>query len=253
MVRLRAERGFAVTLRRLHVVDLPTGGGAVILDDLASRHVRVLRLRPGDQVELFDGEGRTAEARVESIGETVVCVAQGPRQVTIRRAGLVLVLGLPKGAKLDACVRMATELGVDEIALLQAERSVPRWEPSRVQAKLERLNRIAAEAAAQSERADVPRIHAPRACDEVLEAFPDQAHGVVCVARARDTLDLPETPTEVWCAIGPEGGFSPDEVAAFEAAGFRLASLGPTILRVDTAVVAALTLLRDRVDAVQAR
>lgn len=250
---MRAPGGPAVTLRRLHVADLPPGGGTVVLDDAASRHVRVLRLRPGDRVELFDGAGRSAEARLESIGDSVVCIAEGARQSASRRARLVLVLGVPKGGKLDECVRMATELGVDEIALFLAERSVPRWDPGRARVKLERLNRIAAEAAAQSERADVPTIQAPRTCDELLEAFPVQAHGVLCGARARGPLELPETTEEVWCAVGPEGGFTTHELAAFDAAGFRAASLGPTILRVDTAVAAALSLVRDRVDPAQRR
>mgnify|MGYP001553568122 CR=1 FL=1 len=242
-----------MTLRRLHVADLPLGGGTVVLGEAASRHVRVLRLRAGHRVELFDGDGRGAQARLDSIGDSVVCIAEGARELATRRARLVLVLGLPKGAKLDVCVRMATELGVDEIALLMAERSVPRWDPRRGRAKVERLNRIAAEAATQSERADLPTVHAPRTCDELLRAFPAPAHGVLFVARARGALELPENPQEVWCAVGPEGGFATHELAAFEAAGFRAASLGPTILRVDTAVAAALSLVRDRDDPLQPR
>ena len=242
-----------MTARRLHVASLPPDGGPIVLDEAASRHVRVLRLRPGDRLELFDGLGRSAKARIESIGESVTCQSEPPRLTGVRHATLVLVLGLPKGSKLDECIRMATELGVHEVALMQAERSVPRWDETRAQAKLDRLTRIAVEAAAQCERADVPRIHGPRSCGELLGAFPPEARGVIFGARAEAFLEFGAIPEQVWCAVGPEGGFSDTELASFETAGFVLASLGPNILRVDTAVAAALTVIRDRVERLQPR
>jgi 16S rRNA (uracil1498-N3)-methyltransferase len=242
-----------VTERRLRVAALPPDGGVVTLDDVAGRHVRVLRLRPGDRVQLFDGRGMEAEAEVESIDDGVTCVADVPVRVDTVGPQLVLVLGLPKGGTLDECVRMATELGVDEVVLLQAERSVPRWDERRAASRVARLTRIASEAAAQCERADVPAVRAPASLDEVLATVPSGATTVVFGARAEGALDLSHVPEQAWCAVGPEGGFSADELAAFEAAGFRLASLGPTVLRVDTAVAAALTVIGDGVRRLQAR
>ena len=242
-----------MTLRRLHAPSLPEAGGAVELEEGASRHVRVLRLRPGDHVELFDGKGSLAPAVIRELEGRVVCDAEPPSTAPARNARVVLVLGIPKGSTLDDCVRMATELGVDEIALMQAERSVPRWDAPRAAQRLERLTRVAAEAAAQCERADLPLIQAPRSCAGWLDARPPEAQGVIFGARASGALSFGGTPEQVWCAVGPEGGFSPGELQAFQAAGFVLASLGPTVLRVDTAVAAALTVVQDRLAGAQAR
>jgi len=240
-----------VTVRRLYAPDLPAVGGVVTLDEGAARHVRVLRLRAGDEVELFDGAGHAASARIQSTGDAVVCELTTPVASTSASTRVVLLLSLPKGSKLEACVRMATELGVDEIALVQAERSVPRWDEARARSRVERLLRVAVEAAAQCERTDVPVIRGPRTSTAWLDAFPANASGVVFGARAEGPMNLSETPEQVWCAIGPEGGFSDAELAAFEEAGFAVASLGPWILRVDTALVAALTVVQDRLAALQ--
>ncbi len=242
-----------MTLRRLYVAHLPDEGGAVELDEGASRHVRVLRLRPGDRVELFDGQGASAPAVIRALDARVLCDAEAPSPSPARNTRVVLMLGVPKGSTLDDCVRMATELGVDELALMQSERSVPRWSPARAAQRLERLTRVAAEAAAQCERADLPIIHPPRSCAKWIEELPSGARGVVFGARARGALSLSATPEQVWCAVGPEGGFSPSELEAFRRAGFLVASLGPTVLRVDTAVAAALTVVQDRLASMQAR
>jgi 16S rRNA (uracil1498-N3)-methyltransferase len=243
-----------MTLRRLYAEELPGEGGRVILDESAGRHVRVLRLGPGDAVVLFDGKGRTAAARVESVDEQVSCQAEAPVLGATRRARLVLMLAVPKGTKLDDCVRMATELGADEIALMQSERTVPRWDAERSRSRLDRLTRIAIEASAQCERDDVPIVHAPRTCAAWLKDVPIEAQGVLFGARAHGPLVLDRIPTELWCAVGPEGGFTNEEIALFKRAGFSFASLGTRVLRVETAVPAALAIVADRLgDVRQAR
>lgn len=253
MVCVRVSGGFTLIERRLHVDALPANGGKVVLAEAVSRHVRVLRLRAGDRVQLFDGRGRTAAAAIEAVGDLVTCRADIPVDSATATARIVLVLALPKGGKLDECVRMATELGVHEVALLQAERSVPRWDDDRARRRVERLTRIAAEAAAQCERTDVPKVHAPRFIQELLSSVPQGAMGVAFGARAVDRFVIEQAPEQVWCAIGPEGGFTELELSAFEEASFRIASLGRTILRVDTAVAASLALIGDRLGPLQAR
>lgn len=243
-----------MTVRRLYLPDLPADGGAVTLTEAASRHVRVLRLRIGDQVVLFDGTGHSAGARIESVGSRVVCRAEAP--VTVETGGprVVLMLAIPKGSTLDDCVRMATELGVDEVALMQTERTIPQWDSERVRSRVDRLTRIASEAAAQCERDALPVVHPPRSCAAWLEEMPEHGCGVLFGARAHGVLQLDETPEQVWCAIGPEGGFTDAEVASFRAAGFTVVSLGKGVLRVDTAVAAALSIVQDRLAApLQAR
>ena len=238
-----------MTERRLYAPSLPETGGTVALSEAPSRHVRVLRLKVGDEVMLFDGRGREATARIQTVGaDAVVCQAEPPRDAEPRRTRLVLMLAVPKGSKIDDCVRMATELGVDEVALMQTERTVPRWDPGRAQSKIDRLTRIASEAAAQSERSDVPFIHSPEPCQVWLDRVPANTLGVVFGARTDARLDaLDEVPEQVWCAIGPEGGFTDQELEAFRGAGFAVVSLGNLVLRVETAVPAAIALVRDRV------
>ena len=247
-MRLFAEAGGAVTVRRLYVPDLPEAGGVVTLAEAPSRHVRVLRLREGDQVVLFDGKGHAAPARLKSVGDEVVCQAERPRASETKRARVVLLLAVPKGSKLDDCVRMATELGVDEVALMLTDRTVPRWDRKRERSRVDRLTRIASEAAAQCERNDVPVIHGPEPCAAWLDAMPGNAAGVLFGARAQGALAFDGTPEQVWCAVGPEGGFTDAEIASFEEAGFAVASLGTWVLRVETAVPAALTIVRDRLE-----
>lgn len=243
-----------MSVPRLYAPDLPVEGGQVVLDTGPSRHVRVLRLRTNDEVVLFDGAGRAAHARIETLADRVVCISEAPRTGEPKRARVVLALAIPKGSKLDDCVRMATELGVDEVALMCAKRSVPRWDAERAHSRVERLTRIACEAAAQCERLDVPIIHDPQTCEDWLERFPQTAHGVLFGARAVGQVTLDCTPEHVWCAVGPEGGFTDEEHESFLAAGFAVASLGKWILRVDTAVAAALTIIQDRLHAsLQAR
>ncbi len=249
MVRLPAQTGGIMTVRRLYVPDLPEGGGVVTLAEGPSRHVRVLRLRTGDQVVLFDGKGRAASARLGSVGDQVVCQVERPTASATRPARVILMLAIPKGSKLDDCVRMATELGVDEVALMHTERTVPRWDRERARSRVDRLTRIASEAAAQCERNDVPIIHGPQPCGAWLGAMPKHARGVVFGARAHGALKLDGAPEQVWCAVGPEGGFTDAEIALFEGAGFAVASLGTWVLRVETAVPAALTIIRDRLGA----
>lgn len=253
MVRLRVREGGFVTLRRLHAPMLPEQGGRVMLTESVSRHVHVLRLRVGDVVELFDGRGRTSAARIESIAEHITCVAEPPMTAEEVSTAIVLVLAIPKGATLDHCVRMATELGVARIALFQAERSIPRWDAKRATSRLQRLTRIAAEASAQSERADIPRVEGPQSLAAWLDTIPAAARRVVFGARATEPLELAGAAEQLWCAVGAEGGFSDTELDTFNRAGFALASLGPRVLRVDTAVAAALSLVQDRLRPPQPR
>ncbi len=240
-----------MTVRRLYVPDLPEEGGEVTLADVPSRHVRVLRLRAGDQVVLFDGKGRAALARLESVGDQIVCQAEKPMVAEPRRARVVLMLAIPKGAKLDDCVRMATELGADEVALMHTERTIPRWDSDRARSRVDRLTRIASEAAAQCERDDIPVVHGPQTCGAWLEEMPNEARGVLFGARAQGAFKLDGTPEQIWCAVGPEGGFTGAEIAMFERADFAVASLGTRVLRVETAVPAALTIVRDRLEALR--
>ncbi|MCA9610098.1 MAG: RsmE family RNA methyltransferase, partial [Myxococcales bacterium] len=143
--------------RRLHHAPLADEGGSVTLDEAARRHARVLRLAAGAEVVLFDGAGGEADARIVEVKERLVCEVGPRRAVPGPPQRVVLVYCMPKGnAKLDLAIRGATEVGVAAIHLAISARSVARPSAEAFAKRLDRLERIAQEAARQSGRAAVP-------------------------------------------------------------------------------------------------
>src|SRR5688500_9965487 len=141
------------------------------LDEVARKHARVLRLKAGDPIVLFDGRGREARASIVDLDEGR-CAIEAIETIERLRPVLVLVQCLPKRKKLDDIVRMATEIGVSAIHLAESERSVPRTDEARAPKQLERLLRVAQEAARQSLRADVPDLVAPAPFEDAIERAP---------------------------------------------------------------------------------
>jgi len=235
--------------RRLHAPSLPEAGGPCLLGAEAAHHARVLRLAVGDAVTLFDGHGRECDARLVAIdADGLRCEAGVPREARDLTRRVILIQCLPKGDKIEAIVRMATELGVAEIALAHGARSVARPDAKRAEAQRERLERIAQEAARQSGQATLPAIAAPIALREAAARAPATALRLALVPGAETPLAtrLARVPddAEIWLVVGPEGGLAPDESAALEALGFTRAGLGPSTLRVETAAPVAVALAR---------
>ncbi len=210
----------------------------------AERHYLcdVLRLGDGDELELFDGRGRRARARLVRDGEgfrlRLLSVTEEPasgRQV-------VLALALIKARSREVALRMAVELGVAEFRPFICERCVVRAGGG--SGRLERERHIAAEAARQCGRATVPEVHAPVTLDEILALSAE--HRVILqenvVAEPLTSLAARLPPGRLLLLVGPEGGFSPEEFERALARGFRAASLGPRVLRADTAAVVAAAL-----------
>ncbi|MGE0788251.1 MAG: 16S rRNA (uracil(1498)-N(3))-methyltransferase [Sandaracinaceae bacterium] len=232
-----------MTERRLLAPSLPPDGGAVRLGEGAAKHARVLRLAVGDAVVLFDGEGAESDATIEALDARSLACRAGPRRVRARVGPrVVLCQALPKGNKLESLVRACTEAGVDAIRFFVGERSVAKPGDDRFEHRLERLERIASEAARQATRADVPRLHPLARLDAVLEDAEPNARKLVAVVGAEP---LAQAPADVaWIVVGPEGGLTPSEIARAVAAGFSPAGLGPYALRVETAAPIACALVR---------
>lgn len=222
-------------MRRLFASALPEAG-FVALDAATREHVRVLRLS-GDEVELFDGEGRVARARLVDGGAEV----SERRTVEETLPRVVLLQALPKGAKADEIVRMATELGAAAIRFFPAERSVTRLDAARGRKRVERWERIAREAARQSERTHTPHVTLAASFEEAIDAPTDAARYVAWARGGVATTD--GAAEERWVSIGPEGGFTDEELARFDAAGWVRLKIARHILRVDTAAAAALAWL----------
>lgn len=216
-------------MRRFYVSSLPALGVELELDDAVLKHLRVLRLQAGESILLFDGSGRLVEAVL--VGERARLTRE--HAVADDTPFVGLLLAIPKGSKADDVVRMTTELGVAEIHLVLTERTVGEPKPKRI----DRLRRIAAEAARQSERVRFPVIHAPCSLSTAVAALPADASKTVCWARAKTRADLGPVPRYV--AVGPEGGFTDAELTMLDDAGFQRTSIAPHVLRVDTAAVVA--------------
>jgi 16S rRNA (uracil1498-N3)-methyltransferase len=217
-----------------------------------SRHLaRVLRLRPGDTVLATDGAGRDFTVRLESLGEratgTVLVEAAG---VAASPLAITLIQGVPKGDKMETIVRAATELGVARVWPALCERTIVRLEPGRWRDRARRWQRVAREAAKQSRRAVIPEVEAPRPLVELLEAAPP-TDLALCLWEAegtplREVLAAAISPRSAVVLVGPEGGLARAEVELARARGFTVVSLGPRILRTETAGPAITAILQSR-------
>ena len=216
----------------------------------AARHVQVLRLQPGAAITLFDGQGGEWAAEVLHMGRKDVVVRVREHQAVERElaTAVTLALGMPANERMDALIEKATELGVAAIQPLVCERSVLRVAGDRAERKAAHWQAVAAAACEQSGRNRVPQIATPRSLrDWWPDALPAGQRGLL-LSLAPDAPTLPRLlaggatlPTTV--LSGPEGGLSPAELAQAQARGFLPVSLGPRVLRADTAPLAALVCL----------
>lgn len=240
---------FQVTpeLARAEVVALP--------EEEARHAATVLRLRAGDPVELLDGAGGRIEATVESAGKRDVSVRVARRhQMPPRRPELWLLAALTKGKAWDNTVQKATELGAAVIVPVACDHCVVRIAPAEAASKLEAWHRTAVEAAKQCGTPWLPRLHAPVSVAEAVRlTAPVEARFVAALSGDTRTIRgwagdvrtrLGRGPSGVAVMIGPEGDFTPGELGALLGAGFLPVTLGPLVLRADTAAIASLAVLQ---------
>ncbi|QEG38533.1 RsmE family RNA methyltransferase [Roseimaritima ulvae] len=239
---------------RYYVPDLPPTGGSVLLPTTEAHHARtVMRVRSGDAIELFDGRGGVADACIEAIDKRqVACQVQPPRDDSrLPRRTVILAVGLPKGDRAKFLVEKITELGVARCVPLQCQRS--QWTPSA--GALEKLRRAMLEACKQSGRNQLLQIDSPMPASDWWTQDAEQAairllaHPPLAPAAQSgedvrqvwpEQLDNPEQPIRI--AVGPEGGFTAEEVTAARAAGWQTVALGRLVYRIETAALAMATL-----------
>jgi 16S rRNA (uracil1498-N3)-methyltransferase len=238
-----------MTRRRLFVPAERLGGARLTLERDEHQHLaRVLRAREGDHLTLFDGAGGEVDAEIVRVGKRDTELALGARRagaVTAAPVAITLLVAPPRGERMDLVVQKTTELGVARLVPVVAERSVARPEPAR----RARWEKIAREAARQCGRADVPKVDAPLALAAAVAA-PDLPASRFALweaergASLRARLAASPAPPAVALLVGPEGGLPPEEIATASAAGFVPVSLGPRILRVETAALVAVALVQ---------
>jgi 16S rRNA (uracil1498-N3)-methyltransferase len=222
-------------------------GDSFALPAGAARHVQVLRLQPGAVVTLFDGDGGEWAATVTQMGRSDVTVRLGGRLEVDRELALpvTLALGVPANDRMDAVVEKAAELGVRAIQPLMCERSVLRLAGDRAARKVAHWQAVAVSACEQSGRTRVPQVAPVCALGDWVRALSpgDAACWMLSLAEARPLAALAAPTAGVICLSGPEGGLTPAEEANARAAGFTPVSLGPRVLRADTAPLALLACL----------
>jgi 16S rRNA (uracil1498-N3)-methyltransferase len=244
-----------VRLTRVYV-DAPLAPGArVTLSGNAARHVtRVLRLRVGETLTLFNGRSGEYAAAIDTAHCGEVTVTVGEHRPVERESPLALTLaqGISRGERMDLVVQKATELGAVRLVPLLTERSVARLDARQADRKRNHWHAIAVGACEQSGRNRLPEVQAPLTLREFLRAAPMEASGqrtaplqlLLSPAGERSIAELAGPQSAVTVLIGPEGGLDEAEQQAAVAAGFTSVRLGPRILRTETAAIAALALLQ---------
>ena len=230
------------------VLSRASPGGTVLLDGPEGRHAAsVRRLRPGEPVDLVDGEGLRAHGVVQQV------LAADALQIEVRDSGyepsaqprVAVLLALIKGDRFEDAVQMLTELGVDEIVPWAAARSVVQWRGEKSARAVERVRSTATEAGKQSRRARFPLVSPLLSTDQAVARMATADGAVVLHESAQEPLTGRPLPREgeIWVVVGPEGGIDDAELRAFAAAGARPARLGGTVLRTATAAVSGAALV----------
>ena len=226
-------------------IDGAADGRAYIAGADALHIAKALRMRPGEALTLCDGKGTDFEGVLETVTDrqvTVRITASRPSQAEPTLA-VTLYQGLPKGDKMDWIVQKAVELGVTAVVPVATRRSVARLE-GKADKKQERWQRIADEAAGQCGRGMLPSVERPLSWSQALSCLSGEPALVFYEGGGRPLRELVTPSTRrLSVFVGPEGGFDPEEIDAIRRQGGGVATLGPRILRCETAPLAALTLL----------
>ncbi|TVP50175.1 MAG: 16S rRNA (uracil(1498)-N(3))-methyltransferase [Halomonas sp.] len=231
---------------RLYVPVTFETGRDIVLPEGPARHVtRVLRMGEGAPLVLFDGEGREAGVRLAEVSRKQAVARVDAVWTGSGESPLPVHLGqaISKGDRMDYAIQKAVELGVAAITPLYTERGDVRLKGDREDKKLAHWQAVAASACEQSGRAVVPPVHPPMSLQAWLDERQESLRLMLHLATG-NVFDRQVPPASVALLIGPEGGLSDGDIAAAEKAAFTPLTLGPRVLRTETAPVVALSLLQ---------
>lgn len=229
--------------RRFYCPDLSPS--QLTLDDEQGSHARrSLRLSAGDAVELFDGAGEIAEGRVAEVKKRVSIDIIQRRQAPRLSPVVDLAVALPKGARADVLIEKASELGADRVIPLITQRSVVEPRDS----KMRRFDRLCVESAKQCGRAYLMQIDEPTPLSDVINRADHDLKWIADTSLAGESVHKMPSGTglgeRVIVLIGPEGGWTDTERQAARDAGFTPQRLGPHVMRIETAALAAVAICR---------
>jgi 16S rRNA (uracil1498-N3)-methyltransferase len=231
-------------------VDTPVAAGKrLVVEGSAVNHItRVLRLRSGDALTVFDGSGGEFGARIEEFHKDTVVVSVEDHRALDRESPLPLTLaqGISRGERMDWIIQKATELGASRIVPVFTKRSMVRLDDKQAERKLQHWRAITVAACEQCGRNRLPDLVTPVDFFDVLPESFTRGTTRLLLSPSGDLRidDLRDIHTGVTVLIGPEGGLDEVEQEAALRAGFKAVRMGPRVLRTETAAIAALTILQ---------
>jgi 16S rRNA (uracil1498-N3)-methyltransferase len=236
-------------LPRFFIAPSQVSGSRISVTDEDVRHISaVLRMKTGDALILCDGQGAEYQVTIAEISKSEIktdIVSQTRREITAPR--LTLGQGLPKSDKMDWIVQKATELGVSNIIPLVTERTIVKIRDE--EKRISRWQKICREAAMQSNRPDIPQVERILALRDFIFSLNPEPGTLLLIPWEEGTQPLKEVLRQapdaqhIIVLIGPEGGFSSAEASMAREKGFHAVSLGPNILRTETAAIAVLGMI----------
>ncbi len=234
---------------RLHIAGSYAPQSELEVDtDKAHYLSRALRLSVGDSLSVFDGEGNEYVATISSMSKSsaTLRIESTTATQTESKLGVHLVQAISRGDRMDFVVQKATELGVKRITPVLTEYGVVKFDATRAEKRRNHWQKIAASACEQSGRVRLPLIDTPVPIKNWFGAKPERVDTEL-ILKPGATMPLTQIgapETKVCVLIGPEGGFSDIEFEDADVAGFRSVSLGPRVLRTETAAIATLVVLQ---------
>jgi len=214
---------------------------------------KVLRMKLGDRIGLFDGMGFEYEARIENLlaGSVEVSITKRFLSASESPVQIIVAQALLKDKKMDILARQLTEIGITKLIPFTSIRSVPRPDKKRLSARRKRWEKIAIEAIKQCRRGHVTEIGETITFNDIIKIIDDECD-LKLVFWENESKPISDAVQQVHdrhykkilAVLGPEGGFTEKEIEDARASGFATASLGPRILRSETAAVAACTILQ---------
>ncbi len=238
-------------MARFYVPQLRTEKGTLKVEGEEVKHIRkVLRLKAGDEITVFDGLGKEIEGTIveEGLSSVVIKIQNFYSLKGDSPLEVILAQSLLKGQKMDYLIQKATELGVKDIIPFLSSRSVPLLEKSRQLRRHHRWEKIAIEASKQCGRGVLPKIESLQDYSDMLQGASSNALRLIFWEREgiplKELLGRSEEKKEIFFVIGPEGGFTQGEIDAAKRSGFIPVTLGKRILRAETASLCFLSILQ---------
>ena len=239
-------------VRIYHYTPISKKTPLITLDKAASHHiVKVLRLNVGDVINIFDNTQKEYSSVITNIAKGFVHLKINSEITKTTESALIIHLGqcVPKSEKMDFIIQKSTELGVKSITPLFSEHCDISYDENRQIKKLEHWQKIAIASAEQCGRTKIPTIEKFTTLNNWLQNLKTAQFGLILEHRARESLtklslDKESKHGEILITVGPEGGFSANEIEKARSTNFSSANLGPRILRTETAAIVALSILQ---------